>query len=139
MAGKPRKPGSYFKKIFSLWPQFPRMETGMETKQGLLSRALFEDVCGRQGSSCKDRGRLATRRDRFDGDHHGARSLGGGLWAPGISFVLIPDTLGPAGRGARERCQGEEPVGRAWGTEAAAGQQPFHTTSQRFFFFLLKR
>ena len=108
MAGKPPpKPGSYFKKIFSLRTLSPRMVVGVEPKQCFFSKPVFEDGCGRRGPSRKDRGCLAAGRDRSDRDHHGARSL----WVPvgaGVFPLRSSQTLlDLARRGPKVRCQGE--------------------------------
>lgn len=83
------------------------MVGGVEPKQCFFSKALFEDVCGWQGPSCKDRGCLAAGRDHPYKDHHGVRSL----WVPvgaGVFPLRSSQTLlDLAGRGAKVRCQGE--------------------------------
>lgn len=83
------------------------MVVGVEPKQFFFSKALFEDICGWQGPSPKDRGCLAAGHDRSDKDHHGARSL----WVPvgtGVFPLRSSQTLlDLAGRGAKVRCQGE--------------------------------
>lgn len=87
------------------------MVVGVEPKQCFFSQTLFEGVCGWQGPSRKDQGCLAQRRDRFNKDHHGASSLrvpvGAGVFPLRSSQTL----LDLAGRGAKVRCQGEEPIG----------------------------
>lgn len=50
------KPGSYFKKIFSLWAVFPRMSVAVELKQCSFSQALFEDICGWQALGLRTKG-----------------------------------------------------------------------------------